>query len=318
MDDGKGAAEDELEYLQRGQGLLEPLWKPDFDAGEGEVKVHQGVDEGVEDDKDPDWGGHVSNSGPHAEDGARVVVALQQGGRSALEKDDGGIENLVVLGEVEEVSVEGQTLDVQVLRVGPDVVCGVVVVADAVPEELCPGQGAGLDVLEEDGENLVGDLVDGSGHADEGPDGVDAEEDVMQEDQDLEDAPCCDLERGGLELLEVLRQLFTRVGLLELFDLAVLDHLVEVVHGQKVGGGEDQGDVPVQGDWVDDCAEQGVREVERPGRNRLREVGYAEGVDVGEELPLDQGVEEGRLGRVDAGHGGRVTGCYCRCLFFSV
>ncbi|GAV29473.1 hypothetical protein PMKS-002974 [Pichia membranifaciens] len=174
-----------------------------------------------------------------------------------------------------------------------------------MPEELCSGQGAGLDVLEEYGEDLVGDLVDGSGHADEGPDGVDAEEDVMQENQNLEDTPCCDLERGGLEVLEVLWQLFARVVLLELLDLAVQDNLVEVVDGHEVGDGDEERDVAVQGDRVDDCAEQGVREVEGPRRNGFREVGYAKSVDVGEELPLDQGVEEGRLSRVDAGHESR-------------
>ena len=293
MDDSERSAEDELEDLQGGQGLLEPLWESDLDAREGEVEVHQGVDEGVKDDKDPDWGGHVSDSRPHGENCARVVVALQQGGRSALEEDDGCIEDLVVFGEIEEVRVEGQAFDVQVLRIGPDVVCGVVVVADAVPEELCSGQGAGLDVLEENGENLVGDLVDGSGHADEGPDGVDAEEDVMQEYENLEDTPCCDPERGSLEMLEVARQFFARVGLLELLDLAVQDDLVEVVDGQKVGDGDEERNVAVQGDRVDHCAEQGVREVEGPRRNGFREVGYAESVDIGEELPLDQGVEEG-------------------------
>lgn len=304
MHDSKGAAEDELEDLQGGQGLFEPLRKSDLETGEGEVEVHQGVDEGVEDDEDPDGRGHVSDAGPHAEDGAGVVVALEEGGGSSLEQDNDGVEDLVVLGQVEEVGVEGQTFQVEVLVVGPEVVVVVVVVADALPEELCSGQGAGLDVLEEQREDLGGDLVDGPGHADEGPDGVDAEQDVMEQDERLEALQGGYSVRCRLELFQVFRQRCAlRVRCLEELDLAVEQDLVEVVDAEEVRGGDEHGDEPVQGDRVDDCLQEPAREGEGPCRDRLGEVGDAEGVDVGEELPLDQGVDEGRLGAVSAGHG---------------
>lgn len=72
----QGATEYELGDLQGGQGLFEPLWQSDLKARQGEVEIHDRVDEGVEDHKDPDRRRHVSDAGPHTQDGAGVVVAL--------------------------------------------------------------------------------------------------------------------------------------------------------------------------------------------------------------------------------------------------
>ena len=68
------------------------------------VAVHDGMDEGVEDNKDPDGSGLVVDAGPHGDHGARVVVGLEKRGATALEEDDNGVDDLVELGQVEDVS----------------------------------------------------------------------------------------------------------------------------------------------------------------------------------------------------------------------
>ncbi len=61
------------------------------------------VNKGVEDDKDPDGKGIGSQTCPHAQNGTRVVIALQQTCVLSLEQDDDGVNDFVVLGEVKEV-----------------------------------------------------------------------------------------------------------------------------------------------------------------------------------------------------------------------
>lgn len=92
----------ELGDLHRSQVLL--ARGVESNRGSGVVGVHDGVDERVEDDKDPDGGGLVVDAGPHGDHGTGVVVGLEEGGAAALEDDDDGIDDLVELGEVEDVA----------------------------------------------------------------------------------------------------------------------------------------------------------------------------------------------------------------------
>lgn len=71
---------------------------------------HQCVDSGVEEAEHPDGGGHEAHTSPHAEHGTGVVVSLERGAALSLGENDGRINDLVELGQVEEVSVERETL----------------------------------------------------------------------------------------------------------------------------------------------------------------------------------------------------------------
>lgn len=71
------ATSDNLGDLGGGQRCLEDLGNLDLEGGEGVVKVHDCVDEGVENHKDPDGGRGESDAGPHGEHGAGVVVCLE-------------------------------------------------------------------------------------------------------------------------------------------------------------------------------------------------------------------------------------------------
>jgi hypothetical protein len=55
----------------------------------------------VDQDKHPNRRRHIANASPHAQHGTRVVISLQSGAALPLGENDGGIENLVELGEVE-------------------------------------------------------------------------------------------------------------------------------------------------------------------------------------------------------------------------
>lgn len=65
----------ELGDLHRSQVLL--ARRVESNRGSGVVSVHDGVDERVEDDKDPDGGSLVVDTGPHGDHGAGVVVGLE-------------------------------------------------------------------------------------------------------------------------------------------------------------------------------------------------------------------------------------------------
>lgn len=110
VEEGKGATKDELAYLRSGEGTFEDFRDTDFEGGEGVVEVHDGVDQGVEDDKDPDWRRGKPDSGPHGEHCASVVVGLKKRGLFALGEDDQGVNDLVELGEIEEEAEVGQAL----------------------------------------------------------------------------------------------------------------------------------------------------------------------------------------------------------------
>jgi len=100
--DSDGHADQELGDLHGGQVLL--AWGVETNGSGSVVGVHDGVDEGVEDDKDPDGGGLVVDAGPHGDHGTGVVVGLEEGRAAALEDDDDGVDDLVELGEVENVA----------------------------------------------------------------------------------------------------------------------------------------------------------------------------------------------------------------------
>lgn len=68
------------------------------------------MDSRVVDNEQPDGRGHVAHTRPHAQHGAGVVVRLESGAAFALHDDDGSIDNLVELGEVEPPSPPRKTL----------------------------------------------------------------------------------------------------------------------------------------------------------------------------------------------------------------
>lgn len=100
--DSDAHSDKELSDLHRSQVLL--ARGVESDRGGGVVGVHDGVDERVEDDKDPDGGGLVVDAGPHGDHGAGVVIGLEKGRAAAFEDDDDGVDDFVELGEVEDVT----------------------------------------------------------------------------------------------------------------------------------------------------------------------------------------------------------------------
>lgn len=175
MEEGKGPTKDELADLGGGECAFEHLGDADLEGGEGVVEVHDGVDQGVENDKDPDWWRGESNSGPHGEHCTCVVVGLQKGGLLALGQDDEGVDDFVEFGEIEEEAKVGETLF-------PD---SFVDVAKGSPESGGSGGGVGSDetalAVEEVTEtvrshtgnrhlrNLKDGSVNGSRHSHTGP-----------------------------------------------------------------------------------------------------------------------------------------------------
>lgn len=93
--DSERHAEEELGDLDGGQVAL--ARGVQANGSGGVVTVHDGMDKGVEEDKDPDRSGLVADTGPHGEHRTRVVVGLEEGRAATLEEDDGGINDLVEL-----------------------------------------------------------------------------------------------------------------------------------------------------------------------------------------------------------------------------
>lgn len=181
---GNGATNDKLHDLQRGQNPLEQVWHSDVNTAQGKIQVHQGVDEGVKHNKDPNWRRLVSDPGPHAHHGTGVVVALQKRAWSSFQQDDGGVDDFVELGNVEPPSENLQVVEPFVVQdPGEDTTFDI---THGVDEDvqflwLVVGQ-AGQEVPFKH----VHDGADGGGEPNEGPDGVDAQEDVMGQDEELE------------------------------------------------------------------------------------------------------------------------------------
>lgn len=68
------------------------------------------MDTRVDQRKDPDRGSHVADARPHAHHGARMVVGLQRRALLPLGQDDGRVEDLVELGQVEDPAKVRQAL----------------------------------------------------------------------------------------------------------------------------------------------------------------------------------------------------------------
>lgn len=101
MTESQGATNNKLGDLHPSQGSLERIRDPYLQARQREIKVHQRVNKGVEDDKDPDRRRLEPDTAPHAHHGARVVVALQKRRWPALQQDDRRVQHFVELRQVE-------------------------------------------------------------------------------------------------------------------------------------------------------------------------------------------------------------------------
>lgn len=67
---------------------------------------HDRVNEGINQNKDPDRRRHVADASPHADHGSSMMICLQKAALLAFGDDDESINNLVELGHVEEPAVE--------------------------------------------------------------------------------------------------------------------------------------------------------------------------------------------------------------------
>lgn len=72
----------------------------------------------IDKNKHPNGRRHVAHASPHAHHGTGVVVGLERGAQLALGQDNKSIENLVKLAEIEDPSVEGQTLVPDAAHIG--------------------------------------------------------------------------------------------------------------------------------------------------------------------------------------------------------
>lgn len=211
------------------------------------------MDTRIDQSEHPDRRRHEAHTGPHGQHSAGMVVFLESGASLALCEDDGRVQDLVELGEIEPPAPESQTLvpdsanvgcvwqalstEVDVLvQAAPSVVVGAV--GDGIAEtagsvDLTKGvdganDGIGLAVVRE----RVLQAAD-HGHAGDGR--VDCQEDIMSDDESEEGARLCDA--------PWLVPMLTIVP-------------VEVGDGSEVDGGDGERDlvgqralVDVFGDW---------------------------------------------------------------------
>lgn len=159
----------------------------------------------VDQTEDPNGRRHIADTGPHAHHGTSVVISLQRGALLTLGKNDGRVDNLVELGQVEDPAKVSQTLvpettDVTGVRltasqlqrgvgngpfIGQRAVCGGVTVATG-----------SIDLTERvhDTDEAIGlgpgreGVAEGLQHADKSPGGIDSQEDIVQNDEQLEQA----------------------------------------------------------------------------------------------------------------------------------
>lgn len=68
------------------------------------------MDEAVEKEEDPDRRAHVLDSDKETPTGSHMMVSLQGRALLSLQEDDGGIDKLVELGDVEPPAVKGEPL----------------------------------------------------------------------------------------------------------------------------------------------------------------------------------------------------------------
>lgn len=100
--DSNSDSNQKLRDLHGGEVLL--AWGVEADRSKGIVAVHNSVDERVEDDKNPNRRCLVVDAGPHGDHCASVMVGLKQRRATSLQDDDDGVDDLVELGKVEEVT----------------------------------------------------------------------------------------------------------------------------------------------------------------------------------------------------------------------
>lgn len=197
---------------------------------------HQGVDTRVEEAEHPDSGRHEAHSSPHAKHSSSVVVSLESRASLSLCQDNSGINDLVELGQVEEVSVKRQSLipHASALESGSrlprrgDGRVGACVSGASVTVQLAQRVDDADEAVSavDGGDGAVESLV----HANEGPGRVDGEEDVVQHHQPAEcgglgDGPWLVAARG--------------VDFVEGYD------------GDGVDGGDGEGDAGIVGRVVD-------------------------------------------------------------------
>jgi hypothetical protein len=132
---------------------------------------------------------NIPDSSPHADHGTRVVVGLKKRALLSLQQDNGGVDNLVELGEVEPPSVPSErilpkTLNLNTRGDESSIHHGSVAHKDS-PGLLTDLAQASDRVLER---ALVERVVHSPHHSDKGPSRVDCEEDIVKNDEDLEDA----------------------------------------------------------------------------------------------------------------------------------
>jgi hypothetical protein len=68
------------------------------------VAVHDGVNERVEDNKDPNRSSLVVDTGPHSNHCTSMMISLKKRRTTTFKDDDNGINDFIKLGEVEKVS----------------------------------------------------------------------------------------------------------------------------------------------------------------------------------------------------------------------
>lgn len=208
--------------------------------------------------------GNIPDTSPHADHSAGVMVCLQQAALAALEEDDGGVDDLVELAEVEPPAVPGERTLPQALH------------RHAVKRALDPSRrsvahhqhAAGLlaDLAQTtDGIGqaaLVEGVVQATDHADERPCRVNGEEDVVRNDERLEEPGLCD--RVGLAVGAVVQQ--------------VRGYGVDSGNGERHTDIE-EGSVDVCRDWHvlgDDERRLSGVELRGEGRSRKRQVDAAQ------------------------------------------
>ncbi|KAI3479452.1 hypothetical protein L1887_58470 [Cichorium endivia] len=105
---GKATSDDELGDLNGGHAALEAAGEGQLERGHRVVGVHERVHERVEQQEDEHRGGRVAVGSPHAQDRTGMVVRLQVAHGLALENEDDRVDNLVVLGDVEQPHVDAE------------------------------------------------------------------------------------------------------------------------------------------------------------------------------------------------------------------
>lgn len=192
------------------------------------------MDKGVEEAEDPDGAGHVTHTSPHAHHSTGVVVGLQRRAVFALGQDDEGVENLVELAQVEEPTVEVETLGPHAagLKTAGHAIAGSHVRSGALRGGI-PASGGIVEVygVAQASRSVwaaealsrgskaarskgMGDApLHNAHHAPEGPGRVNGEEDVVQHDKGEEGACLADAPRLLVAGLVVLVEQLGRDGI---------------------------------------------------------------------------------------------------------